>query len=607
MPRIFTKNLKVSLSKSFIRCDRDAPLTYFGKKTLENQYLLENESYQELFVRVSRTYSDNYDHAVRMYEMISKHWFMPSTPVLSNGGTKRGLPISCFVNEAFDSLEGIVNVWNENVWLASRGGGIGTYWGNVRSIGEKISRNGESSGIMPFVKVMDSMTLAISQGSLRRGSSAAYLPIDHPEIIEFIEMRRPTGGDTHRKCLNLHHGIVITDAFMKAVEDDLLWPLVSPADGRIIQEISARALWIRILTTRLETGEPYILFIDHVNKAAPSFHQEKNLKVKTSNLCSEILLPTGLDWEGKNRTAVCCLSSLNLEYYDEWSKEETVVEDCMRFLDNVLDDFIENAPDHMKNARYSAIQARSVGLGAMGFHSLLQKKRIPFESVLAKTLNTQVFQYIAEKAQEASWALAREKGPCPDAKASGVDERFSHKIAIAPTASISIICGGASPGIEPYVSNAYTHKTLSGSFPVRNPYLKKMLEEKGYDREEIWSDIVINEGSVQHLDCLSNYEKSIFKTAFEMDQKWLIQLAADRQPYICQGQSLNLFIPADVHKADLHDCHMRSWKKGIKSLYYVRSFAVQRAEKRAPLSSPVPDENASERLPLNYEECIACQ
>ncbi len=598
-----------------VRIDRrrDANLTEFGKATLSDRYLLPEESYQDLFARVAMYYGDDSDHAQRLYEYISNLWFMPATPVLSNGGTNRGLPISCFLNECDDSMEGIVGLWNENVWLASRGGGIGSYWGNVRSIGEKVGRNGKTSGIIPFIRVMDSLTLAISQGSLRRGSAAIYLPVWHPEIEEFIELRRPTGGDPNRKALNLHHGILIPNRFMEAVENDEEWALKSPRDNHVVDRVRARDLWIRILTARIETGEPYLIFIDHVNDQIPDHHKMAGLNVKMSNLCSEITLPTGRDHLGNDRTAVCCLSSLNLEKFEEFQDHPTFIEDCMRFLDNVLSDFIAKAPDHMKRAKYAAMRERSVGLGVMGFHSFLQSKMIPMESVMAKVWNRRMFQHIKRGADDASVKLAHERGPCPDAADYGIMERFSNKMAIAPTASISIITGGASPGIEPNAANAYTHKTLSGSFPVRNEYLAKVLEQKGMNNEDIWSSIITNEGSVQHLDFLTAEEKDVFKTAFEIDQRWLIEHAADRTPFICQAQSLNVFLPANVQKKDLHRIHWDAWKKGVKSLYYCRSKSIQRAEsnaswERSKGQAPVPERDKEPELgEKKYEECLACQ
>ncbi|WP_420245654.1 ribonucleoside-diphosphate reductase subunit alpha [Roseiterribacter gracilis] len=589
---------------------RDALLTDFGKATLLDRYLLPDESFQDLFARVALYYADDSEHAQRLYDYISKLWFMPATPVLSNGGTNRGLPISCFLNESTDALTGIVDLWNENVWLAARGGGIGSYWGNLRSIGEKVGRNGKTSGIIPFIRVQDSLTLAISQGSLRRGSAAVYLPVNHPEIEEFIELRRPTGGDPNRKALNLHHGIAIPDAFMRAVENDEEWALTSPKDGAVIRKINARSLWIRILTARIETGEPYLLFTDTVNRHIPEHHKLAGLTVKMSNLCSEITLPTGLDPYGKERTAVCCLSSLNLEYFTEWQEHPTFVEDCLRFLDNVMDDFIRKAPDSMSRAKYSAMRERSVGLGVMGFHSFLQKLSVPIESVMAKVWNRKMFQHVKLQADAASVKLAHERGACPDAAEYGIMERFSNKLAIAPTASISIITGGTSPGIEPIPTNAYTHKTLSGSFGVRNLQLEALLEERGRNTDETWNSILLNEGSVQHLDCLNEHEKMVFKTAFEIDQRWLIELAADRTPFVCQSQSLNVFIPADVHKRDLHQIHFQAWKKGVKSLYYCRSKSIQRAEMSSiDMAKKTVPAQVEPRLAMEtkYEECLSCQ
>ena len=478
--------------------ERDGRLTAFGRATLEDRYLLPGESIQDLFARVAMHFADDSSHAQRLYNYMSRLWFMPATPVLSNGGTTRGLPISCFLNEAGDSLDGIVNLWNENVWLAARGGGIGSYWGNLRSIGEKVGMNGKTSGVVPFIRVMDSLTLAISQGSLRRGSAAVYLPVSHPEIEEFVELRRPTGGDPNRKAPNLHHGVLVPDAFMRAVEADEDWPLTSPKDGAVIRTVSARGLWIRILTARVETGEPYIVYIDTVNRHVPEHHKLAGLTVKTSNLCSEITLPTGPDHHGHDRTAVCCLSSLNLETFLQWRDHPTFIEDVMRFLDNVLEDFIRRAPDDFARARYAAARERSVGLGVMGFHSFLQDRMVPFESAMAKAWNVNMFRHIRAQADRASRTLAAERGACPDAADYGIEERFSNKMAIAPTASISIICGGASPGVEPIAANSFTHKTLSGSFTVRSKALQRLLAAESRDTDAVWSSITANEGSVQH-------------------------------------------------------------------------------------------------------------
>ncbi|WP_022673989.1 ribonucleoside-diphosphate reductase subunit alpha [Novosphingopyxis baekryungensis] len=600
---------------------RDALLTEFGKETLEDRYLLPGESYQDLFARVAAAYADDQAHAQRLYDAISRLWFMPATPVLSNGGTGRGLPISCYLNSVDDSLEGIVNTWNENVWLASRGGGIGTYWGSVRGIGEPVGLNGKTSGIIPFVRVMDSLTLAISQGSLRRGSAACYLDISHPEIEEFLEIRKAS-GDFNRKALNLHHGVLISDAFMEAVRSGDDFDLTSPKDGSVRATVNARALFQKLVETRLATGEPYIVFSDTVNNNMPKHHRDLGLKVSTSNLCSEITLPTGTDHLGNDRTAVCCLSSLNLEKWDEWNGEKLFVEDIMRFLDNVLTDFIERAPDEMARAKYSAARERSVGLGVMGYHSFLQARGLGFESAMAKSWNMKMFKHIRSAVDNASMMLAQERGPCPDAEDMGVMERFSCKMAIAPTASISIICGGTSACIEPIPANIYTHKTLSGSFIVKNPYLEKILREKSKDSNNVWNSILEKGGSVQHLDFLTPEEKDSFKTSFEIDQRWLLELAADRAPYIDQAQSLNLFIPADVEKWDLLMLHFRAWELGVKSLYYLRSKSVQRAGFAGSTEAP---ENAAggverdntldpARVELmttagttDYDECLACQ
>jgi ribonucleoside-diphosphate reductase alpha chain len=586
---------------------RDALLTDFGKNTLDDRYLLPGESYQDLFVRVASAYADDQAHAQRLYDYISKLWFMPSTPVLSNGGTGRGLPISCFLNSVPDSLNGIVETWNENVWLASRGGGIGTYWGNVRGIGEPVGLNGKTSGIIPFVRVMDSLTLAISQGSLRRGSAAVYLDVSHPEIEEFLEIRK-TSGDFNRKALNLHHGVLITDDFMKAVRDGTEFELKSPKDGSRRGEVNARALFQKLVEVRLATGEPYIVFADTVNRTMPKFQRDVGLKVSTSNLCSEITLPTGKDQYGELRTAVCCLSSLNLEMWDEWNGHPQFIEDVMRFLDNVLTDFIERAEPGMERARYSAGRERSVGLGVMGFHSFLQARGLPFEGAMAKSWNIKMFRHIRGRADEASMQLAHERGPCPDAADQGVMERFSCKMAIAPTASISIICGGTSACIEPVPANIYTHKTLSGSFSIKNPYLQKLLATKSKDSDAVWNSILERGGSVQHLDFLNVEEKDCYKTSFEIDQRWLIELQADRTPYIDQATSLNLFIPADVEKWDLLMLHFRAWELGLKSLYYLRSKSVQ----RAGFAGGVESDNTIELKQIDaaetdYDECLACQ
>ncbi|SFJ72296.1 ribonucleoside-diphosphate reductase subunit alpha [Caulobacter sp. UNC279MFTsu5.1] len=614
VPQARTEGLRTSerpklalVRKVEVDRSRDALLTDFGKTTLEDRYLLPGESYQDMFARVSTAFADDADHAQRVYDYMSKLWFMPSTPVLSNGGAERGLPISCFLNAVNDSLDGILGVWNENVWLAANGGGIGTYWGGVRSIGEKVKGQGQTSGIIPFIRVMDSLTLAISQGSLRRGSAAVYLDIHHPEIEEFLEIRKAS-GDFNRKSLNLHHGISITDEFMHAVRDGHKFGLRSPKTGEVLREVDARALWQKVLELRLQTGEPYLIFSDTVNRAMPQHQRELGLKVRQSNLCSEIMLHTGVDHLGKDRTAVCCLSSVNAETFLEWRDHPMFIEDIMRFLDNVLQDFIDRAPDAASTAAYAAMRERSVGLGLMGFHSFLQSQNVPFESALAKSWNMRMFKHLRREADKASIAIGEEKGPCPDAAERGSMERFSHKLAIAPTASISIICGGASAGIEPIPANIYTHKTLSGSFAVKNPYLEKLLEEKGQNTDAVWGSILENEGSVQHLDFLSQDDKDVYKTAFELDQRWVVELAADRTPEVCQSQSVNIFLPGDVDKWDLHMLHWQAWERGVKSLYYLRSKSVQRASyagSDVALAGPANGFDAPTKT--DYEECLACQ
>ena len=607
-PRGKPKKAQLRVVEDSVRTDasRDANLTEFGKTTLNDRYLLPGETFQGMFARVARAYADDADHAQRLYDYMSKLWFMPATPVLSNGGADRGLPISCFLNSVNDSLDGIVGTWNENVWLAANGGGIGTYWGSVRSIGEKVGQNGKTSGIIPFVRVMDSLTLAISQGSLRRGSAAVYLDIHHPEIEEFLEIRKPS-GDFNRRSLNLHHGVNVTNEFMEAVRADEDFALRSPKSHEPVRYISARKLWQKLLELRLQTGEPYIIYSDTVNEALPKHQRDAGLTVRQSNLCSEIMLPTGVDQHGQERTAVCCLSSLNAETFLEWKEEPQFLEDVFRFLDNVLQDFIDRAPPEMANAVYAAARERSVGLGLMGFHSFLQSQGVPFESAMAKSWNMRMFKHIRRGADAASVTLADERGACPDAAEAGMNTRFSHKLAIAPTASISIICGGTSAGIEPIPANIYTHKTLSGSFTVKNPHLEAVLAEKGKDTPATWASILEAEGSVQHLDFLTEDEKALFRTAFEIDQRWVIEHAADRTPYICQSQSLNVFIPGDVDKWDLHMLHWTAWEKGVKSLYYCRSKSVQRTAFAGSEGKIEGDKPVVEASRNDYEECLACQ
>ena len=579
--------------------DRDNLLTDFGKTTLKDRYLLpEENSPQEAFLRAAKAYSDNDEMAQRIYDYASKLWFMYSTPILSNGGTERGMPISCFLNYVGDSREGLTDHYTENAWLTSIGGGIGGYWGDIRSDGVKTSGGSQSSGTVPFLKVVDSEIMAFSQGKTRRGSYAAYMNISHPEILEFLDIRKPSGGDIHRKCLNLHHGINITNDFMELIEKciqeptyDDTWNLIDPHTKEIVRKVSARDLWLKILENRVATGEPYICFIDHINDALPETQKKLGLSVRHSNLCTEITLPTNED-----RTAVCCLSSVNLEKYDEWKNDKLFISDIVRFLDNVLQSFIENAPDSVFRAKFSATQERSIGLGAMGFHAYLQKNNIPFESVLATSKNKQMFKHIKDDAVRESQKLAIKRGEAPDMEGTGM--RNAHLLAIAPNASSSIICGTTSPSIEPFRANAYVQKTMSGSFLVKNKFLEKILEDKGINNDKTWTSILANRGSILHIKDLSDWEKDVFKTSIEINQQWIIQHAADRQEFICQGQSLNVFVPADVDIKELHDIHMLAWKKKLKTLYYCRSEAIKRAEL---VSLKV------ERTIIPEADCLACE
>jgi len=582
-----------------INYERDDLLTDFGKTTLKDRYLLPEEtSPQDGFMRAAKALSDNDEMAERIYNYASKLWFMYSTPILSNGGTKRGMPISCFLNYVGDSREGLTGHYTENAWLASIGGGIGGYWGHVRSDGVNTSGGSQSSGSIPFLHVVDSEILAFSQGKTRRGSYAAYMDMSHPEIIEFLEMRKPSGGDIHRKCLNLHHGVNISNEFMQLIDNcikeptyDDSWNLVDPHTKKVVRTVSARELWQKILETRVATGEPYVSFIDTINDALPETQKKLGLEVHHSNLCTEITLPTS-----DNRTAVCCLSSVNLEKYDEWKNDTLFIPDLIRFLDNVLQYFIDNAPEELFRARFSANNERSLGLGAMGFHAYLQSKGIPFESVLAKSLNLKIFKTIKAQAVEESKRLAIKRGEAPDMEGTGM--RNAHLLAIAPNASSSIICGTTSPSVEPYRANAYVQKTMSGSFLVKNKYLEKLLEKKGINNDETWTSILANRGSVLHLKELSDYEKDTFKTAIEINQQWVIEHAADRQQYICQGQSINVFVPADVNVKELHDIHMLAWKRKLKTLYYCRSEAIKRAEL---VSKKI------ERTIIPEADCLSCE
>ena len=582
---------------------KDKLLTEFSFKTLEDRYLVGDEkSPQEAFARAAEAFADDEQHAQRLYDYASNLWFMFATPVLSNGGTRRGLPISCFLNYVDDSREGITDHYTENAYLSSFGGGIGGSWSAVRSQGTKTSKGSESTGVIPFVKVVDAEMLAFSQGVTRRGSYAGYMHISHPEIEEFLDIRKPTGGDTNRKCLNLHHGVVIPDKFMEVIHRatkeegfDDSWELIDPHSNEVKKVVSARALWVKLLQNRMETGEPYVMYEDAVNAELPQFQKELGLYVNHSNLCSEITLATN-----DERTAVCCLSSVNLEYYDEWSKVPAFIPDLIRMLDNVLTYFIDNAPTQMEKARFSAYRERSIGLGAMGFHAYLQKNMIPFESIHAGNINFEMFQSIKSQAQTETEKLAVERGACPDDSTCSV--RNAHLLAIAPNASSSIICGNTSPSIEPFRANAFTQKTKSGSFLQKNKFLDEIIMGRiGHSAiyDETWKSIVTNKGSVQHLDLLSEEEKQVFKTAVEINQSWVIEHAADRQQFICQSQSVNLFFPPDVNKGELHNVHMLAWAKNMKTLYYLRSEAISRADN---VSNKIKRE-----IIFEQQECLSCE
>jgi len=580
--------------------NRDNLLDDFAKATLKDRYMIAGEtSPQEAFARAAETFADDDDHAQRLYDYVSNLWFMFATPVLSNGGTRRGLPISCFLNYVDDSREGITDHFTENAFLSSFGGGIGGSWSDVRSSGTKTSKGSESTGVIPFVKVVDAEMLAFSQGVTRRGSYAGYLHMSHPEIEEFLDVRKPTGGDTNRKCLNLHHAVVVPDDFMELIHSatkldnfDDSWPLVDPHTGRVVKTVSARALWVKILQNRMETGEPYLMFEDAVNNELPDFQKRKGLKVHHSNLCSEITLATD-----EERTAVCCLSSVNLEYYDEWKDVPAFIPDLVRMLDNVLEYFINNAPEQLEKAKFSAYRERSIGLGAMGFHAYLQKNSIPFESAMAGSANVEMFEKIKRCADEETRKLAIERGACPDDDTASV--RNAHLLAIAPNASSSIICGNTSPSIEPFRANAYTQKTKTGSNLVKNKFLDKIIREKADNYDEVWSSIVANKGSVQHLDILDDWEKDVFKTAVEINQSWVVEHASVRQEYICQSQSVNLFFPPDVSKGDLHNVHMLAWAKNLKTLYYLRSEAISRADNVTS--------QAKREIIFEQADCLSCE
>jgi ribonucleoside-diphosphate reductase alpha chain len=615
-----------------INYDKDKKLDKFSKDTIKDRYLWDTEtSPQEAFARAAvyvSTYKDetDYEMAQRIYDYSSNHWFMFSTPILSNGGTTRGLPISCFLNHVPDSRHGLSAHYDENIWLASSGGGIGGYWGEVRSDGVSTSNGSKSTGSIPFMHVVDSQMLAFNQGTTRRGSYAAYLDISHPEIEEFMIMRKESGGDINRKCLNLHHGVNITNAFLDAIRNDDDWRLIDPKSGDAVKIVKARELWSKILETRAETGEPYLVNIDTCNDALPKEQRELGLEVKQSNLCSEITLATN-----EERTAVCCLSSVNLEYYDEWSKDNLFIEDLITMLDNVLQHFIDNAVDtvqlgeynanfkRFKNyiregqegftkAAYSAYRERSIGLGAMGFHAYLQSKNIPFEGLFATSFNYKAFKHIKKSAVEASKRLADSRGEAPDVSNSCL--RNAHLLAVAPNASSSIICGGTSPSIEPFRANVYTHKTLSGSYKVKNKYLEKLINKKfktAEEKENIWKEINVAKGSIQHLDEFSEQEKELFKTANEINQIWVVEHAYKRQEFICQSQSVNLFFvpPEASMEQETHDEYLQyvsdvHWygMNQLKSLYYFRSDGARGAEN---VNVKVP------RIKLDEVECISCE
>jgi ribonucleoside-diphosphate reductase alpha chain len=591
--------------------DKEEVLNTFTKETLKDRYLWEGETHaQQAFARSSifgATYQGHTDFnlAQRLYEYSSNSWFGFSTPILSNGGTSRGLPISCFLNYVPDSRDGLSAHYDENIWLASGGGGIGGFWGSVRSNGVDTSNGSRSTGSIPFMHVVDSQMLAFNQGVTRRGSYAAYLNISHPEIEEFIGMRKTTGGDLNRKCLNLHNAVNITNGFLEAVANDDDWRLIDPKTNTAVKIVSARDLWFQLIHTRMETGEPYIVNIDNCNATLPEEQKKLGLEIKQSNLCSEITLPTN-----EERTAVCCLSSVNLEYFDEWSTVDEFIPDLITMLDNVLEHFIDSVKDTggYSKAAYSAMRERSVGLGAMGFHSYLQKNSIPFESMYASSFNHRAFTLIKDRALTATRKLGEERGEAPDMKGSG--KRNAHLLAIAPNASSSIICGGTSPSVEPFRANVYTHKTLTGSFRVRNKYLSDILLKLipgAKKREEVWKDIEAHNGSVQHLDILDDDIKEIFKTAPEINQIWIIEHAKMRQEHICQSQSINLFFkpPAIESEQEIHDdflqyVHDVHWAGAhqLKSLYYLRSDSARETEN---VNIKIP------RINLEESECLSCE
>lgn len=577
-----------------IDLDRDSILSEQGYKLLKDYYCTESEeSPQHAFARAASAYSyGDKKLAQRIYEYVSKGWFMFASPVLSNAPEKgqkvKALPISCFLTYVPDSLEGLIDHSAELRWLSVKGGGVGGHWSDVRSVSNK------APGPMPFLHTVDADMVAYRQGRTRKGSYAAYIDIDHPDIIEFINMRVPT-GDVNRKCLNLHHAVNITDAFMEAVANDEKWDLKDPNDDSVRDTMRARHLWEQILEIRFRTGEPYLNFIDTANRALPETMKKKGLKIRGSNLCNEIHLPTSED-----RSAVCCLSSVNLERFDEW-KETQMIRDLIRFLDNVLQFFIDHAGDEISRARYSAQQERSLGLGAMGFHSYLQKHRVPFESQDAIVLNENIFRYIQEESIKESNTLGFERGEAPDMEGTG--RRNAHMLAIAPNANSSLI-GNTSPSIEPWKANAFTSRTRAGSHLTKNRYLEEELEKLGKNTPDVWSSIITNGGSVQHLDFLSEQLKAVFKTGIEINQDWVVKLAGDRQKFLCQGQSLNVFFPAGASRGYLHKIHFNAWKYGCKGMYYLRTETSQRAEN---VAQKIEREKLQDFTEMSQDECVACQ
>jgi ribonucleoside-diphosphate reductase alpha chain len=585
--------------------NRDTLFDELGAIRLKESYMMDGEiSPQERFAYVSKTFSSNPEHAQRLYDYASRHWLSFSTPILSFGRSRRGLPISCYLNYINDTAEGLVENLSETNWLSMLGGGVGIGFG-IRSADDK------STGVMPHLKMYDASSLAYRQGRTRRGSYAAYLNISHPDILLFLEMRKPT-GDQNQRCLNLHHGINITNDFMELIEKCMIdseaddsWDLIDPHSNEIRERVSARDLWQRILEMRMQTGEPYLHFVDTSNDKLPEWLKEKGLKVNQSNLCSEIILPTN-----KDRTAVCCLSSLNLEYFDEWSKNKQFLKDVLEMLDNVLQTFIDNAPDTIARAKFSAERERSVGVGALGFHAYLQRRGVPWESALAKSANMRIFRHIRKGLDEANRELGKERGEAPDATGTGF--RCSHVMAVAPNASSSIIMGNTSPSIEPWRANAYRQDTLSGAFLNKNKYLDKLVhkkcqEDSSLDYDKIWSSIIANDGSVQHLKCLDDYEKDIYKTSMEIDQRWVIEHAADRQEFIDQAQSLNVFFRPNANISYIHAVHFLAWKKGLKTMYYCRSEKIGKADR---VSKRI-ERDIIKELDMSAiaagEECIACE